>query len=146
MTATQLGHGSLLTPQFRGTARDRTTARASAPQTHPDARDLERESDPAGSFERAGPALVAQATATAKRRDDRPVQRDEVRSELVRRLHCRSDDFAATKALCALEAYSAGLESGQHGDAVRLMHAGLSCNARIRAWRLWRSPTGRTKQ
>ena len=66
----------------------------------------------------------------------------DTRRELLNRLHRRSDDFAATEALRALDTYSAPHHDphGPKSDSERLVHAGLSANARMRAWRPWRSP------
>ena len=90
-----------------------------------------------GTFELAAPELAAIATAVQAAPGDASQLLDDARAELLRRLHARSDDFAATRALCALEAYAARLQPTRSGDAQLLVRAGSSCNAR-RWWRPFR--------
>jgi hypothetical protein len=97
-------------------------------------------------FRRAGADFAAMAAEITAQPEQAPRVLKHARSEVLRRLHRRSDDFAATEALRALDTYSAHLGSDGHsGDSERLVHAGLSGTARMRAWRPWRSAAVKPK-
>lgn len=88
------------------------------------------------SMRRAGPRLSGMATELAAHPDGAPLVLAQARSDLLSRLHRRSDDFAATEALRSLEHYSAHLDSSRRTDqSERLVRAGMSANSRLRAWR-----------
>jgi hypothetical protein len=98
-------------------------------------------------FRRAGPDFAAMAAEITAQPEHTARVLKHARSELLRRLHCRSDDFAATEALRALDTYSAHLgPAGHSGDPERLVHGGLSGTARMRAWRPWRSAAVKPKK
>jgi hypothetical protein len=65
------------------------------------------------------------------------------RSSLIVRLHNRSDDFAATRALQAVSSASARLVSRtDRWEQDRLVHAGLSGVERLRIWLRTRTRDG----
>ena len=98
-------------------------------------------------FRRAGPDLAAMAAEITDQPEQTPRVLKRARSELLRRLYSRSDDFAATEALRALDTYSAHHGPASHsGDSERLVHGGLSGNARMRAWRPRRSAAVKAKK
>lgn len=89
----------------------------------------------AASLRSGGPELEQTARELAAHGDQSGAILDRARSRLLRRLHRSSDDFAATRALQAVNAATVRLASSiGTGQSERVRHLGLSSNDRTRLW------------
>jgi hypothetical protein len=87
------------------------------------------------SLQSGGPELERTARELVAHSYQAAAILERVRTRLLSRLHRRSDDFAATNALRAVNSATARLAlSVGPAQSQRLRHCGLSSNERTRIW------------